>query len=363
MNKRVVLISNDQKLGAILTIALADPDQLSIVKSARELPDSRGRVIDAVVLDLPADSRRRSYEQVRERFQGRLLVPVDSQEDTSDWPPDPDRRFLVRPFQLADLIAGVRDAGGPDQEPASRRRFLRPTRRGAATDEPAAQRSATAKGAARAGGKPGRPAEPERRDDTAKPVARPRTPVPRQGGGAAGPARQTRDPRAGPGQARAGPAQARAGPGQARVERPEPEIPSERVLSAMAGAVAAQRLAREQAEAAPQLAKEAEPERRKGVALRLVGAVATVLVVLLVGIAAGMLIGPDGPSRASPAPAPIVRERVVTKVGPPPPACLAAIDSANAALSYLINKIRDDRLVRSLDQYTANRRACESVGR
>jgi len=351
MNKRVVLISNDQKLGAILTIALADPDQLSIVKSPREFPGSWEREIDAAVLDLPVDSRRRAYEQVRERFQGRLLVPVDSQSDTSDWPPDPERRFLVRPFQLADLIAGVQDAGGPGREPASRHRFLRRARREPPTDEPAAQRSPVVSPA------PGlaAPARPAARPATGVAAARPKRPVPRQGGGAAGPARDARD--------------LRAGPGRARAEPPEPEIPSERVRTAMAGAVAAQRRAQEQAEAEEQAeaqaqaATEAEPAYQKGAALRLVGAVATVLVVLLVGIAAGMLIEPDRPSRASPAPAPIVREQVVTKVGPAPAACLAAIDNANATLSYLINKIRDERLVRSLDQYTANSRACQSVGR
>jgi len=94
-----------------------------------------------------------------------------------------------------------------------------------------------------------------------------------------------------------------------------------------------------------------------------VGAVATVLVVLLVGVAAGMLIEPDRPLKASPAPAPVVKERVVTRVGPAPASCIAAIDDASAAISYLINKIRDERLTKSLDQYEDNRRACQTVGR
>jgi len=386
---RVVLISNDHKLGAILTIALADPGQLSIVESPRELPELLKRGIDAVVLDLPAESRRRAYDQVRERFQGRLLVHVDSGNDTSDWPDDPNRRFLVRPFQLADLVASAEGAGEPGQDPASRRRFLRRAHHEAPTTVPEAQpspgaapvhgvpparpgqagaaagavagpgprRPAAAKpapttpgsgrqaaarpaagqptratGGAPAGARPGQPATPPGAGTTAKPASRPRPGV----GAATGLSRE---------------AQPAPGP-----PRAEPAIPSERVRSAMADALAAQRRIREQAGAG------AEAAPRKG-GLRVVGAVATVLVVLLVGIAAGMLIEPDRPLKASPAPAPIVKERVVTRVGPAPASCIAAIDDASAAISYLINKIRDERLTKSLDQYEDNRRACQTVGR
>jgi len=404
MNMRVVLISNDHKLGAILTIALADPGQLSIVESPRELPELLNRGIDAVVLDLPAESRRRAYDQVRERFQGRLLVHVDSGNDTSDWPDDPNRRFLVRPFQLAELVASVEGAGEPGQDPASRRRFLRRAHHEAPTTVPEAQpspgaapvqgvpparpgqagaaagavagpgprRPATAKpapttpgsgrqavarpaagqptratGGAPAGARPGPPPTPA----GARP-GQPPTPV---GGSASAPAARpkTTRPRPGVGAAAGLSREAQPAPGPPRAE---PAIPSERVRSAMADALAAQRRIREQAGAG------AEAAPRKG-GLRVVGAVATVLVVLLVGIAAGMLIEPDRPLKASPAPAPIVKQRVVTRVGPAPASCIAAIDDASAAISYLINKIRDERLTKSLDQYEDNRRACQTVGR
>ncbi len=476
---RVVMVSNDQKLGAILTIALADPGQLSIVESPRELPELLKRGIDAVVLDLPAESRRRAYDQVRERFQGRLLVRVDSGNDTSDWPDDPNRRFLVRPFQLAELVASVEGAGEPGQDPASRRRFLRsaheapttvpeaqpspgaapvqgvpparPGQAGAAAGavagpgprrpaaakpapttpgsgrqavaRPAAGQPTRATGGAPGQARPGRPATPPGAGTTAKPASGPaaarpaaRQPTKATGGAPAG-ARPGQPPTpagARPGQpptpagARPGqpptpagakpgqpPTPAGAKPGQpatpvggsasAPTARPkttrprpgvgaaaglsreaqpapgppraEPAIPSERVRSAMADALAAQRRIREQAGAG---AAEAAP--RKG-GPRVVGAVATVLVVLLVGIAAGMLIEPDRPLKASPAPAPIVKERVVTRIRPAPASCIAAIDDASAAISYLINKIRDERLTKSLGQYEDNRRACQTVGR
>jgi ABC-type bacteriocin/lantibiotic exporter with double-glycine peptidase domain len=46
------------------------------------------------------------------------------------------------------------------------------------------------------------------------------------------------------------------------------------------------------------------------------------------------------------------------KVQAPAASCLSALDSADAAISYLIGNIRDERLSRSIQQYQADRRAC-----
>jgi hypothetical protein len=105
----VVLISRDRRLGAILTMALPTPEGLTLLDSASEVPDATDAAIDAVVLDLPADSRRDAYVELRQRYEGRVVVPVDNARDTNGWPPDAKRRFLVRPFQVADLIAGVQE--------------------------------------------------------------------------------------------------------------------------------------------------------------------------------------------------------------------------------------------------------------
>ncbi|HEV8164990.1 MAG TPA: hypothetical protein VGR74_11185, partial [Actinomycetota bacterium] len=105
----VVLISRDHRLGAILTMALPTPEGLTLLGSAAEVPDAPEAAIDAVVLDLPADARRVAYEELRQRYEGRVVVPVDHARDTNGWPPDAKRRFLVRPFQVADLIAGVQE--------------------------------------------------------------------------------------------------------------------------------------------------------------------------------------------------------------------------------------------------------------
>jgi hypothetical protein len=105
----VVLISRDHRLGAILTMALSAPEQLTVLDSPAEVPESLEVEIDAVVLDLPADDRRDAYDELRQRYEGRVVVPVDNAKDTSGWPPDAKRRFLVRPFHVADLIAGVQE--------------------------------------------------------------------------------------------------------------------------------------------------------------------------------------------------------------------------------------------------------------
>ena len=41
-----------------------------------------------------------------------------------------------------------------------------------------------------------------------------------------------------------------------------------------------------------------------------------------------------------------------------PPACLSAVDDADAVISYLVANIRDRRLARSLQQYQAASRTC-----
>jgi hypothetical protein len=48
---------------------------------------------------------------------------------------------------------------------------------------------------------------------------------------------------------------------------------------------------------------------------------------------------------------------------PPPAACTHAMDDADAVISYLVAKIRDERLSKSIQDYGANARACRRTGR
>jgi hypothetical protein len=55
------------------------------------------------VLDSQPHARRLGYKQVRERYGGPLVMLLDKDERLPDLPPDGARRFLHRPFQVAEL--------------------------------------------------------------------------------------------------------------------------------------------------------------------------------------------------------------------------------------------------------------------
>src|SRR5438128_2649205 len=109
MVRNVVLVSADPELGAILQLAFAESGELTIVAFFGELPDAPDDNVDVVVLDQPATARRDAYEQIRERYHARLLLPVDRRVEAGDWPDDPELEVLVRPFQVAELVDSVRE--------------------------------------------------------------------------------------------------------------------------------------------------------------------------------------------------------------------------------------------------------------
>jgi hypothetical protein len=108
------------------------------------------------------------------------------------------------------------------------------------------------------------------------------------------------------------------------------------------------------------------PERRSGRSRRPL-AVALALGLFAAGIAVGSMLA--GGSRqpalrataattsvvptTTEAPTTTVRARQVS-----PPACLSAVDDADAVISYLVANMRDHRLARSLQQYQAASRNC-----
>jgi hypothetical protein len=88
------------------------------------------------------------------------------------------------------------------------------------------------------------------------------------------------------------------------------------------------------------------------------------LVVLLVGGAAGFGLGDQrhgAGSKAATATSIVVSTTVVVRQAPVPPACPAALGDADAAISYLVGHIRDQRLVTSLKQYQDHSRACRQA--
>ncbi len=107
---------------------------------------------------------------------------------------------------------------------------------------------------------------------------------------------------------------------------------------------------------------EAEELKRMRQRRRLVLAnVVAGLVLLLVGVVVGRAIAPDQAQQVTTPGTP--RQQATVRTAPPPAACTAAMDNADQVISYLVAKIRDERLSKSIQEYGANARACRTTGR
>jgi hypothetical protein len=91
---------------------------------------------------------------------------------------------------------------------------------------------------------------------------------------------------------------------------------------------------------------------------------------LLVGFLLGAAVTRTGtpaprpaPQASSPPVAPAPSTSIVVRPAPPPRACLVAMERADAAISYLVGRIRDQRLSDTIQQFVAARRACQAAVR
>ena len=103
VERRVVLLSRDPGLASITGRLLSNGDRIAHYRSAAELRDWSAPVVAAVVLDSQPQARRLGYKQVRDRYDGPLVMLLDKGERRPDLPPDGARHFLHRPFKAADL--------------------------------------------------------------------------------------------------------------------------------------------------------------------------------------------------------------------------------------------------------------------
>jgi hypothetical protein len=103
VERRVVLLSRDPGLASIAGRLLSNGDRVAHFRSAAELSNWSTPVVAAVVLDSQPQARRLSYKQVRDRYDGPLVMLLDKGEPRPNLPPDGARTFLYRPFQAADL--------------------------------------------------------------------------------------------------------------------------------------------------------------------------------------------------------------------------------------------------------------------
>jgi hypothetical protein len=103
VERRVVLLSRDPGLASITGRLLSNGDRIAHFRSAAELSNWSTPEVAAVVLDSRPQARRLSYKQVRDRYDGPLVMLLDKGERRPDLPPDGARQFLHRPFRAAEL--------------------------------------------------------------------------------------------------------------------------------------------------------------------------------------------------------------------------------------------------------------------
>jgi hypothetical protein len=314
MPHEVVLISNDASLASIVQTVIPMPGTLRILRASTELPPEHEFRAETVVLDLPADIRLAARAEVRKRYSGRLLVALSSEDEAEGWPDDPACRFLVRPFQVDEVGAALR-ARVPAADEATKLSVSRP-----------------AESATGAAGPRAISAGPRAIN------ARPRTP-----------AATFTDASAAPKTAAPG---GRAGTGAVHA-RTLPSVPA--VTTA--------------APDPPAAAPEPRPETGRGRGSRR-GLLASLLVVVLAAAAAlgGVAIGRasvklENRSASSEATA----SRVPGAAAPPSTAarssqaaaCSDAMDQADAAIAYLVQGVRDDRLTQAIQRYHDDRETCQ----
>jgi hypothetical protein len=103
VERRVVLLSRDAGLASTVGHLLSNGDHIAHFNSAAELTDWSTPEVAVVVLDTQPNARRLTYKQIRERYDGPLVMLLNKGEPQPDLPPDGARRFLHRPFKVAEL--------------------------------------------------------------------------------------------------------------------------------------------------------------------------------------------------------------------------------------------------------------------
>jgi len=301
----VVLISNDASLASMVQTVIPTPGTLRILRSSSELPTEPEFGAETVVLDLPADIRLAARTEVRKRYSGRLLVALSSEAEAESWPDDPACRFLIRPFRVEEVGEALRSPV-PEPQTAIPPARPEPAETGAATAPPALSPRP---------GTPGTPATP----------ATPGEPFPEAPAGPAGPVTPA--------------------PQASGVE--DEGDGNERATDLLAE---------------PEAARPRGGGRRRGLL--------TVLVVLILAVVAafgGVAIGRTsvdlehrsasvGSTRGSAAPAPVPSSTAAHSSQAA--ACADAMDRADAAISYLVQGVNDQRLSDAMQHYHVDRGAC-----
>jgi hypothetical protein len=304
----VVLISNDASLASIVQTVIPTQGTLRILRASAELPPKHEFRAETVVLDLPAEIRLAARAEVRKRYSGRLLVALSSEDEAEGWPEDPACRFLVRPFRVDEVGEALR-VPVPVADEAAEPSKPRPA-------EVATRAVATA-GPMALGSRPGTPRAGFTNGDVVPETAAP---------GGDGDANGT---------------QARTGTHR----RPLASAPSATIP-------------------AP------GPEQHHGLRSRRGLPASLLVVVMAVAAFGGVAIGrasvrPEDRSASSKAAnqvAPPAAPSVTAPRSSQANACADAMDQADAAIAYLVEGVRDQRLTQAMQRYRDDRNLCQGNG-
>jgi hypothetical protein len=103
VERRVVLLSRDAGLALTMRALVSNGDRIARYESPAALAEWSTPEVAAVILDCQPNARRLSYKHVRELYDGPLIMLLDKGEQRPDLPPDGARRYLHRPFEVAEL--------------------------------------------------------------------------------------------------------------------------------------------------------------------------------------------------------------------------------------------------------------------
>jgi hypothetical protein len=400
----VILVSSDASLLALFERAVSEHDKPVVAATEDELRAALASKAETVVIDAPPAERLEAWHRVRRLHAGMVLVVVDHQSETKDWPSDVARRFLVRPLVEDEIVTALAVRPKILREPAAaRRRRLAQARRPPVVPPPIAAPEPPSAGAEPvrrlsteenlwsethpeppAPGTPAPPAPPTALGLPAPPAAPPaaapapgppaasETPAPPSPPTSSAPPRPTPEPRSAP-DPKGVPIEGTEAAGIAPAGGPDPLVAENAAPAPAAPAVGPpprRTPAADRTTAAGDRMPSPPPYRRLG--LVAAGIVLLLLLTTAGGIAIGRATANTEPSAANaPAASPsstpgtstpptTAPPRVVFKT---PAACDAALSDADAALSYLVGNVRDKRLNKSMQSYQQNRKACRAAAR
>jgi hypothetical protein len=104
--RNVTLLYRGVRLGTELLALLGEGRPVKVINSAAELANG-GPPADVIMVDVPAQERLATYEQVRRYHRGPLVVLIDRGDSDNDLPPDGSRTLLTRPFSLRELSVAL----------------------------------------------------------------------------------------------------------------------------------------------------------------------------------------------------------------------------------------------------------------